>query len=437
MTWVHALRQEQYVHKILLQMTKHGWDVNRTLIESLINKCISRMQELDEELLRSIPLRVSQVGSPVLNPFKKNGEVNSRASNYVDATIIAGPFTAVRFDTINLGSEKQLKEYLFSIGWKPDEWNYNKKTREVTSPKITESSLESLEGINAKAIKERIQAAHRLSQLNGWLENIRPDGRVPMIISGMTPTYRCTHKIVVNVPGEKAYLGHEMRACFITKQGYKLVGIDSKSNQLRGLCHYMKDDAYTQAVVYGKQEDGTDIHSVNQRAAGLPTRAKAKTFIYGLLFGAQDAKIGQIVDGTEKDGTELRRRFMARLPAFAKMMIQIEAFYKQNKYLLGLDGRVLKPRAKHQLLVYLLQAFEAVYMKVTLAFIQKRAKAAHLDFQLVGFVHDELQYMVKEDHVEQFSALALQAFIASGKYLKISVPMEGDLKVGNNWSETH
>jgi len=38
---------------------------------------------------------------------------------------------------------------------------------------------------------------------------------------------------------------------------------------------------YAQIVDSGDKSKGTDIHTMNQKAAGLPTRDAAKTFIYG------------------------------------------------------------------------------------------------------------------------------------------------------------
>ena len=53
----------------------------------------------------------------------------------------------------------------------------------------------------------------------------------------------------------------------------------------------MGDKNFTNEVVTG------DIHTANQKAAGLPTRDAAKTFIYALIYGAGPAKIGTIVGG--------------------------------------------------------------------------------------------------------------------------------------------
>ena len=43
------------------------------------------------------------------------------------------------------------------------------------------------------------------------------------------------HNGIVNVPGAFAVLGKEVRSCYISKPGYKIVAADSDSNQLRAL----------------------------------------------------------------------------------------------------------------------------------------------------------------------------------------------------------
>ena len=79
------------------------------------------------------------------------------------------------------------------------------------------------------------------------------------------------------------------------------------------MAHYMSDDKFTKEVLEG------DVHTANQKMAGLDTRDQAKTFIYALLYGAGDAKIGAVVNGSAKDGAELRSRFMANMPAYKRL----------------------------------------------------------------------------------------------------------------------
>ena len=64
--------------------------------------------------------------------------------------------------------------------------------------------------------------------------------------------------------------------------------------------------------------------------------------------------------------------------------------------------------------------------------IRKQIKA----FPVVN-VHDEFQYEVEESRAEEFGRLAVQSIIDAGKQLNVRCPLNGEYKVGNNWSETH
>ena len=94
------------------------------------------------------------------------------------------------------------------------------------------------------------------------------------------------------------------------------MGADASGLELRCLAHYMAEfdgGDYVRVLLDG------DIHTENQQAAGLPTRDNAKTFIYGFLFGAGDAKIGAIVNGTREQGKQLKEKFLNKLPALRKV----------------------------------------------------------------------------------------------------------------------
>ena len=62
-----------------------------------------------------------------------------------------------------------------------------------------------------------------------------------------------------------------------------------------------------------------DIHSTNQSLAGLEQRSQAKTFIYALIYGAGDSKIGSVVGGNSKVGASLRNRFLNNLPSLRNL----------------------------------------------------------------------------------------------------------------------
>lgn len=78
--------------------------------------------------------------------------------------------------------------------------------------------------------------------------------------------------------GQEGGWGHECRTLFHVPAEWGLqVGCDMSGLELRCLAHYM---AWYDGGSYGDILLNGDIHSVNQKAAQLPTRDQAKTFIW-------------------------------------------------------------------------------------------------------------------------------------------------------------
>ena len=103
--------------------------------------------------------------------------------------------------------------------------------------------------------------------------------------------------------GHRCSVWEECRSLFTVADGNRLVGVDVSGLELRCSKLFAKYDggAYADTVVNG------DIHTENQKAAGLPTRNQAKTFIYGFLYGAGAGKIGSIVGkGAKKERPQVR-----------------------------------------------------------------------------------------------------------------------------------
>ncbi len=62
---------------------------------------------------------------------------------------------------------------------------------------------------------------------------------------------------MAQVPSVGSEYGAESRSLFTVPQGYKLVGADAASLELRMLAHYMKDEDYAKEIVEG------DIHTTH------------------------------------------------------------------------------------------------------------------------------------------------------------------------------
>ena len=63
---------------------------------------------------------------------------------------------------------------------------------------------------------------------------------------------------------------------------------------------------------YIKEVLDGDIHTANQKAAGLDTRAQAKTFIYALVYGCGAAKMGEILGKDVKAGKKIISDFIEK-----------------------------------------------------------------------------------------------------------------------------
>ena len=273
----------------------------------------------------------------------------------------------------------------------------------------------------------------RVSQINSWNESVEEDGRVHgFVIPNGAITGRMTHRNpnMAQVPSSNSPYGSQCRAVWSVPDGYKLVGIDASGLELRMLSHYMDDEDYTNEVING------DIHTANQNLAGLESRSQAKTFIYALLYGAGDEKLGSVAGGGRSVGTRLRQSFFDNLPAFKSLKNRVGSASERG-YLKGLDGRKLFVRSEHAALNTLLQGAGAVVMKQALVLFDREIKKERLDAHFVANVHDEWQVEVLEKDAERVGQLGVEAIVAAGEHLDLKCPLDGEYNVGNNWSETH
>jgi len=320
-----------------------------------------------------------------------------------------------------------------SKGWKP-----NKHT-EKGAVIVDESVLDGVDIPEAKLIAEYLLIQKRVAQVKSWLTAVSEDGRVHgKVITNGAVTGRMTHHSpnMAQVPSSSSPWGHECRDCWTVIDNYLLVGADASALELRMLAHYMKDQEYVKTVTEGSQELGTDVHTKNQRAAGLATRAQAKTFIYALLYGAGPAKIGAIVGGGFKEGKDLTSSFLRNTPSLQKLRTKVENL-SAGGTIEGLDGRRLQIRSQHSALNTLLQSAGAIVMKQALVLLDEKLRKTQLDAHFVANVHDEWQIECLEDEADMVGILAVQSIREAGKVLKLRCPLDGEYKKGKTWANTH
>ena len=416
-----AIELEHQVAWICAQMERNGWSFDEKKASDLYAKLVARRSEITKQMQETFePIVVQRVSEKTGKPLK-------------DKVIEFNP-----------GSRQHIAQRLNEkYNWEPTEHTPSGQA------KIDEDVLGKLEYPEAKVLAEYFMLNKRIGQLaegdQAWLKLVR-NGRIHgSINTNGAVTGRCTHQSpnMAQVPSLSSKYGKECRELFTVSPKYKLVGCDLSGLELRCLAAYMAKwdaGAYGKVVVEGKQEDGTDIHTVNQKAAGLPTRANAKTFIYGFLYGAGDAKLGSIVGKSTAAGKKLREKFLSNLPALAKLREAVQEASSRG-YLIGLDGRKLAIRSSHAALNTLLQSAGALIAKRWLVEVELACKEQGWvngeDYKLLGFIHDETQWEVKEDKADAFGQLVVDCAARVGVFFNLKIPVGAEYSTGTTWADTH
>ena len=422
---------EHQVASIIKDQEKTGFFFNTQKAMELLAELKTKQLEVENEVHNTFTPKL--VDDKLVTPYvKKDGELSKRGltdAEYHKCKMSNNfePFMRQKLVDFNLGSRKQIGEYLIDFGWKPV------KFTPTGQPIVDEGTLKKIEHIReAKLIADFLLYQKRIAQVTSWIDELKDDRVHGSVIPNGTITGRMTHRNpnMAQVPNAGSPYGKECRSCWTVPQGYKLVGIDASSLELRMLAHYMDDSDYIEEVING------DIHTTNQNLAGLKTRDQAKTFIYALVYGAGDAKIGSVAGGGIKKGKELKQTFFKNLPSLKDLKEKVQKASNRG-FLKGLDGRKIYVRSQHAALNTLLQGGGAIVMKKAMCILQELINLNTLDAKFVANIHDEWQIQVKESQADFVGRLGVQAIEKASEYFNMRCPLTGEYKIGDNWYETH
>jgi DNA polymerase I-like protein with 3'-5' exonuclease and polymerase domains len=326
-----------------------------------------------------------------------------------------------------------------SLEWKPDEFT------DTGKPKVDETVLSKIPG--AEDFVSHLTLQKRLGQLstgnNAWLKLVERDNRIHgSVITVGCATARCSHvnPNMAQVPAVRSALGPECRALFGPGslgrgRSTKQVGVDLSGIEARCLAHYLwpfDDGKFADEVLNG------DIHTANQKAAGLATRDQAKTFFYALMYGAGPDKLGLI---TGQDGAALKRKYFRNMPALASLTKRVIAKAEDEGFVKALDGRRIQIRSSHSALNFLLQSAGAIISKLWYNTCYDELTAAGFtygkDWSFLAHVHDEVQFAVAGERAEELGLIAVRSSRLAGDALGLRIAIDSEYKVGDNWAECH
>jgi hypothetical protein len=437
-----AMEVEHRIAQMMSEQCRAGWTINLKEMKKLMTKIRADMKVIEDFIEPKLKTKVVNKGT-FKAKFKKDGSLYATTIKHIGDIQIDEPtpfeYTVVDFAEPNMGSMDAVKHFLYSIGWKPDEWNWKKlPTGEFirVSPKLTDTSLEPL-GEEGNAISRYYTLRSRLSIMEGWLEYVDDNNRLHGDVFNIgTPTFRQRHGVIANLPSPKAEYGEEIRKLFVASKGKVLVSADSASNQVRVLAHYLNDKGYIDLVLNG------DMHQFNADNAGI-TRNQAKPAYFAFLYGAGAKKIATICSCDEKRGKQIRSALMNKTPNLQKIIDSLTKRWEQTKshfgkgFFFGLDGRRIYAEDAFKCLNYLIQGGEAVVMKYTLFAIDKALREANINYTGLLFYHDEWTIEVDPADADKVKEIFEEHFKAAPKELGIDIMDTGGVNIGQDYLEVH
>lgn len=483
--------------EILAHQERTGWPLDLPRTDRYIAQLTRWMRMIENAVYPHLPMHLEVLESKkdgeinwVRKPFLKSGKYSTIVERF-DPSLegktartgyVCGPFSRVQFRRMNLGSDDEVKTYLLSAGWIPEEWNYKKDPVTgkpmkdhngqliQTSPKLSQSDpFIGVDGKVGRLLAKYIQVRHRLSLIQGIRNRVRPDGTVGQVITGIAATGRLTHSVIVNIPGAESFFGKQCRKIFGCPDGYLVVGTDASSCQDRMLAARANDPDLTEILLNGDKSKGTDLHTLNTKAINskLPlfelspiSRGMGKNLGLGCKFGASDNKMGTMVDAPVKlrsdVGAAIREALAEVAPGQQAVIDRLTAEWRstakarQNAWgrpelyggtITGLDGRPVTIESEHTVLVYALQSDEAIMMQYALVFLERKLREKKWvrgkHYWYCANVHDEFSAIVRKDLAPAFKILAEKSIEVSSNYLKLAVPQKGEGAVGSNWYDVH
>jgi len=357
-------------------------------------------------------------------------QLEKNAEEIFEPVITYSPVKKIPKSTsFNIASRKQIAERLMEKGWEPE--SYTDKGNII----ISEEILSKIKMEEAQMFRRYFLLQKRTGLLKSWIQECEEDERVRgRVLTLRTVTGRMAHHSpnMAQVPASYSPYGKECRELWTVSNPdtHVLIGTDASSLELRCLAHYLDVESYTDVVVNG------DIHTANQRAAGLQTRDQAKTFIYAFLYGAGAAKIGKLVGRGAATGKNLIKSFLDNVPNLKELRENIQEAAEKGP-IEGLDGRRLQVRSVHSSVNTLLQGAGAIVCKQWLVQMEEHIRHAGVDARLVASIHDEYQFEVSKTDIDRFGKITKKAMQETEQILNMKCPLDCEYKSGETWAETH
>ena len=342
-----------------------------------------------------------------------------------------------------IGSPKQLGEILFDKLQIPG--GTKTKTGYATGAEILQQIAPTYE-IAGEVLAWRELSKLRSTYAEALQTQIGADGRIHTTYS---QTVAATGRLSSNDPNLqnipiRTELGRSIRKAFGAADGYSLASFDYSQIELRVLAHMCEEPALVHAF-----EHHEDVHTATARlmfASDEPTkqqRGYAKMLNYAVLYGVTDFGLANQLGGgfSRAEAKELINLYNERFPTVKGFTQSVIEEARSKGFTTTMTGRrryfpdihaskfVERNYAERQAMNAPIQGTAADMIKLAMLTVRKQLEGSGTRMLLT--VHDELVFELKDG--EENVLAPIRGLMETS--LPLNVPIEVDLKVGENWNE--
>ena len=445
------------------------WKLDVELCQNTLNKLLPLKDEKFQELVKAMPLHTKY--KKALKPkvmYKKDGNLSEAGKKWVANLNLLGLPLDYSEDFVkipdtqepgNPDSPAQLKDWLFSLGWKPCTFSYVKNKEDNSIRKIpqiyvngelTESTqiliesnpvLENLAGLSV--------ITHRIGILEGFLKNKNSNNMIKAEIKGFTNTMRFQHSTTVNLPSVHKPYGKEIRSCILPSiENHIFCGSDMSSLEDNTKQHYMY--FYDPKYVTEMRVPGFDPHLDIAVLSGMLTpeqvqahkdkkedyskiRGKAKTVNFACVYGAGPPKISLSTGMSLEEATLLHKTYWERNKAVKQ--IANKTTYKIVDNQMWLWNPVSQfwysLRYEKDKFSVLNQGTGCYVFDLWLSKVRK--KGIKITLQM----HDEILFSLLPEEQEIISKKLLEAIKETNNEVKLNVDLGISIDYGKSYAQVH
>lgn len=243
--------------------------------------------------------------------------------------------------------------------------------------------------------------------------------------------------------------GKEIRKCFIPEAGCRFFSADYSQIELRIMAHLSGDENMIEAF-----REGFDIHRAtaakiwkeNISDVTDEQRKKAKQANFGIIYGITTYGLAQRMGIDNGEARQLIDDYFKTFPKVQAYMEEAkeqarekgyaETMFGRRRYLPDITSRngTVRGFAERNAINAPIQGSEADIIKIAMIRIWRRFKDENIRSKMILQVHDELNFSVYPDEVEQVGKIVIEEM---QKACELNVPLVADAGWGDNWLEAH